>query len=106
MMRIEYVDQSGLEVIQWSMEVGLTIGMLSTVQSSRDIARCRARKWHTMDGFRLCCRNMMVQHGVSVLWYGIVLDGMVLHGTLWVGQHSGLVWYGTAWYGIGGSMQI
>ena len=48
----------------------------------------------------------MVQHGVSVLWYGIVLDGMVLHGTLWVGQHSGLVWYGTAWYSIGGSMQI
>ena len=47
----------------------------------------------------------MVQHGVSVLWYGIVLDGMVLHGTLWVGQHSGLVWYGTAWYGIGGSPQ-
>ena len=47
----------------------------------------------------------MVQHGVSVLWYGIVLDGMVLHGTLWVGQHSGLAWYGTAWYGIGGSTQ-
>ena len=67
MMRIEYVDQSGLVVIQWSMEVGLTIGMLSTVPSSRDIGQCRAVQCIAVQ-FNAVQFN--AEQGSGILWMG------------------------------------
>ena len=102
MTKIENVDQqSGLEVNQWSMEVGLTIGMSSTVPSSQcsemQFKQCSADQY-TLDGFRLFCGKIMVQSGVGVLWYGMVWYGIAWHTMGGSTQRSGMVWYCMVWY--------
>ena len=86
MMIIEYVDQSGLEDIQWSMEVGLTIGMSSTVQLvqiSPSEVQCRAEQRSAMQ-----CRATQCN---AVAHYGWVSGLLKQHGGT-VRSGCALVW--------------
>ena len=64
MMIIEYVDLSGLEDIQWSMEVGLTIGMSSDIAQCNAV-QCRATQFKAVAHYGWVS-GLLKQHGGTV----------------------------------------